>query len=228
MRNGPRANGRTFGPQRLLDSRDPVRWTGLGKRLSLRPEECVKHPSKPKRSTITVDRKVRQVMGARLAVSCLGNRLLARLRLHRPRGVQPTATVQFPQFSVPFWEKSASNRVTCRGVGDRSGEADRLPAFGWSSFVHEGRQRSLCRVDAIPPLIRKQMHIYPAAGPKPRTYALLTEEAKPAAFACKRRGEAPIICLAQSNGLGYRIQKERIGPTARPFVPTCARTFAMR
>ena len=72
MRNGPRANGRTFGPQRLLDSRDPVRWTGLGKRLSLRPEECVKHPSKPKRSTITVDRKVRQVMGARLAVSCLG------------------------------------------------------------------------------------------------------------------------------------------------------------
>ena len=88
MRNGPRANGRTFGPQRLLDSRDPVRWTGLGKRLSLRPEECVKHPSKPKRSTITVDRKVRQVMGARLAVSCLGKPPPSALRLHRLRGVR--------------------------------------------------------------------------------------------------------------------------------------------
>ena len=108
-------------------------------------------------------------------------------RMHRRRGDAPIA----------------SRQLCCRGARDRSGLANRLPAFGWSNFVHEGRQRSLCRVDAIPPLIRKQMHIYPAAGPKPRTYALLTEEAKPAAFACKRRGEAPIICLAQSNGLGY-------------------------
>ena len=96
MRNGPRANGRTFGPQRLLDSRDPVRWTGLGKRLSLRPEECVKHPSKPKRSTITVDRKVRQVMGARLAVSCLGKPPPSALRLHRLEGICLIAPTQFP------------------------------------------------------------------------------------------------------------------------------------
>ena len=55
LRVGLRANGRAFGPQRLLDIRDPVRWTGLGKWLSLRPEECVKRPqSKPARSAITV------------------------------------------------------------------------------------------------------------------------------------------------------------------------------
>ena len=101
----------------------------------------------------------------------------------------------------PFLVKRAAKRRIRVGTEDRSDLADRLRAGGWSNFVHEGRQRSLCRVDAIPPLIRKQMHIYPAAGPKPRTYALLTEEAKPAAFACKRRGEAPIICLAQPNGL---------------------------
>ena len=61
MRNGPRANGRTFGPQRLLDSRDPVRWTGV--RQTAEPSARrmrEEHPSKPKRSTITVDRKVRQ------------------------------------------------------------------------------------------------------------------------------------------------------------------------
>ena len=30
-------------------------------------------------------------------------------------------------FFDPVWEKSASNRVTCRGVGNRSGRADPLP-----------------------------------------------------------------------------------------------------
>ncbi len=108
MRNGPRANGRTFGPQRLLDSRDPVRWTGLGKRLSLRPEECVKHPSKPKRSTITVDRKVRQVMGARLAVSCLGKPPPSALRVHRPRRVRlDCLAAVFMKFGTRIFENCA-------------------------------------------------------------------------------------------------------------------------
>ena len=138
-----------------------------------------------------------------LAFDWIGSSRPSARKLHRPRGVRSDSSTHRWRNLGPDLEKTKPNRRAYNGRGHRCGLADRLPAFGWSSFVHEGRQRSLCRVDAIPPLIRKQMHIYPVAGPKPRTYALLTEEAKPAAFACKRRGEAPIICLAQSNGLGY-------------------------
>ena len=38
-----------------------------------------------------------------------------------------------PRFSDPFWEKSASNRATCRGAMDRGGWADPLPPRRWSS-----------------------------------------------------------------------------------------------
>ena len=135
MRNGPRANGRTFGPQRLLDSRDPVRWTGLGKRLSLRPEECVKHPSKPKRSTITVDRKVRQVMGARLAVSCLGKPPPSALRVHRPNASSADRYGAVSPIFGPILEEvcvePGNLPSTC---GDRSDLADRLRAGGWSNL----------------------------------------------------------------------------------------------
>jgi hypothetical protein len=48
------------------------------------------------------------------------------VKARRPNGVRPTATTQFTRFSVPFWEKSASNRATCRGARDRSGWANPL------------------------------------------------------------------------------------------------------